>query len=199
MKQPLFKIRCSAIGDIMTNSRKKGELSKTAQSYCQQWLKERIYGTRKQIYSKYLDKGIQLEMSAIAFVENYYHYDFLVKNEKHFESDYLTGTPDIITPKEIRDTKCSWDCFTFPLFEQEVDKGYWWQMQGYMALTGRNVAYVDYVLLDTPEELDQYAPTYDNVKDKYKIKSFKVERDNDAILSIYERVKECREYINQLI
>ena len=68
-----------------------------------------------------------------------------------------------------------------------------------MALTGRNVAYVDYVLLDTPEELDQYAPTYDNVDDKYKIKSFKVERDNDAILSIYERVEECREYIKQLI
>jgi len=199
MKQPQFKIRCSSISDIMTNSRKKGELSKTAQSYCQQWAKEQIYGVRKEIYSKYMDKGIQMEMAAIAMVENHYNYDFLVKNEKHFENDYLTGTPDIITPNEIRDTKCSWDCFTFPLFEQEVDKGYWWQMQGYMALTGRNVAYVDYVLLDTPEELDQYAPSYDNVDDKYKIKSFKVERDNDAILSIYERVKECREYIKTLI
>lgn len=183
----------------MTNARKKGELSKTTQTYCQEWLKEQIYGTRKQIYSKYMDKGIQLEMSAIAFVENYYNYDFLIKNERHFESDFLTGTPDIILHDCIRDTKCSWDCFTFPLFDSEVDKNYYWQMQGYMALTGRNVAYVDYVLLDTPEELDMNAASYSDIDLKYRIKTFEIKRDNNAILSIYERVKECRNYINQLI
>ena len=37
-----FKIRCSAIGQIMTNSRKKGELSKTTQSYLDLWIKEKI-------------------------------------------------------------------------------------------------------------------------------------------------------------
>jgi len=195
-----FKCRASAIGQIMTNSRSKSELlSQTAKTYCETWLKEQIYGRRKEIYNKYLQKGLDMENEAIALVENHYNYDFLIKNEKHFANDFLTGTPDLILPDCIRDTKCSWDCFTFPLFETTLDKGYYWQMQGYMALVGRDVAYVDYVLVDTPEELDSNAESYRMIDVDYRVKSFKVERNDADINAITERVKLCRDYIKSLI
>ena len=195
-----FKIRCSAIGQIMTNPRSKSELlSQTAKTYCETWLKEQIYGRRKEIYNKYLQKGLDMENEAIALVEDHYNYDFLIKNEKHFANNFLTGTPDLILPDCIRDTKCSWDCFTFPLFESKLDKGYYWQMQGYMALVGRDVAYVDYVLVDTPEELDSNAESYRMIDVDYRVKSFKVERNDTDIKAITERVKLCRDYINSLI
>jgi len=190
-----FKVRCSAIGQIMTESRKKGELSKTAQSYCEQWMKEQIYGTRKEIYSKYMEKGIQMEDEAISMVETNYEYPFLFKNEKYFENDFMTGTPDIILPDMIRDTKCSWDCFSFPLFDTELDKGYYWQMQGYMGLTDRPSASVDYCLLNTPEDLDKFALDYSECEMKYRVKSFAVEYDADAVQRIYNRVEDCRDYI----
>ena len=195
-----FKCRASAIGQIMTNPRSKSELlSQTAKTYCETWLKEQIYGRRKEIYNKYLQKGLDMENEAIALVENHYNYDFLIKNEKNFANDFLIGTPDLILPDCIRDTKCSWDCFTFPLFETTLDKGYYWQMQGYMALVGRDVAYVDYVLVDTPEELDSNAESYRMIDVDYRVKSFKVERNDADINAITERVKLCRDYINNLI
>ena len=56
-----MKIRCSALGQVMTNSRKKGELSKTAQSYLKKCLKEELYDTRITFSNKYTEKGIEME------------------------------------------------------------------------------------------------------------------------------------------
>ena len=93
-----FKIRCSAIGQIMGKLKnaltdkqveeikrleskiyskgiitdiqsdrllelnlkrdKQPELPETAKSYCQQWLKEQVYGRRKELSSKCIEKGI---------------------------------------------------------------------------------------------------------------------------------------------
>ena len=53
-----FKIRCSAIGKIMTNARSKTEtLSKTTKTYLEEWSKEQIYKRKKEVFSKYIDKG----------------------------------------------------------------------------------------------------------------------------------------------
>jgi len=196
-----FKIRCSAIGEIMTNSRKKGELSKGCQTYVQTWLKEQIYGRRQNISSKYLDKGNQLEDESINFLSDNSDYGFIIKNEQYYENDFLTGTPDIILKDEVIDIKNSWDCFTFPLFEKEIpNKGYWWQLQGYLALTGKSKASLIYTLMTTPEELNYgIEDNYNNIEPKYRIKKFTFERDNEAITQIETRVKEINEYINQLI
>lgn len=196
-----FKIRCSAIGSIMTNSRTKGQLSKTTLSYVDEWLKEQIYNRRKEISSKYLDKGNAVEDESIDFLATVEDYGFLIKNEEHFENDFLTGTPDVITKDEVIDLKNSWDCFTFPLFAKELpNKDYYWQLQGYMALTGLSKAKLVYTLMNTPKEVNfGTVDNYDNVDVKYRIKSFEIERDEEAIESIYKRVLEIREYINKLI
>lgn len=199
-----FKCRASAVGLIMTNSRSKSEtLSKTTQSYLQEWLKEQIYGVKNQVESKYITKGVEQENESIEVYALYKDLDFIVKNSKRFNNDFLTGEPDLIIDDKIVDIKTSWSCFTFPLFEESVpDKNYYWQLQSYMALTGKQSAELAYVLVNTPDHL-QYneidMADYTDLDLKYRVKTFQIERNEDDIEAIYKRVEECRTYLKSLI
>lgn len=209
-----FKIRCSAIGQIMTNSRTKGQLSKTAQSYVETWIKEQIYKRRKVVTTKYMDKGNIVEEESISFAGRVLNAD-IIKNEQRYENDFLVGTPDVITEDYVIDVKNSWDCFTFPLFYENVpNKDYFYQAQGYMALTGLSHYKLIYTLLDTPDSLierefkyaseldyDTFAKDYrySEIDEAYRIRIFEIERDDDVIAAINGRVIECRNYINNLI
>lgn len=220
-----FKIRCSQIGKIMTNGRgKNAGMGQTAKTYCETWLKEQIYNRRNEFSSKYTDKGNECEEDSIDFIADYLDLGFAIKNEQFFENDFMCGTPDILQGDLVIDAKNSWDCFSFPLFESDIsNKDYWYQLQGYMALTDRNKAKLIYVLSNTPEHLIEAearrfcfkngladldegvfekcynSMTYDNIKSKHRIKIFDIERDDKIIESIELRVNECREYIKSLI
>ncbi len=200
-----FKIRCSAISQIMTRSKvKSNPLSKTTESYLQEWVKEQIYGAKNFKGNKFTQKGLDVEDDSIDYVMNALDYDFLVKNEESFENDFLTGTPDVLTDDLVIDMKNSWDMFSFPLFEDKVPtKGYYYQLQGYMALTGLKKAKLIYTLMDTPEELlnnwTDVAYSYEGLDSKYRIKQFEIDRDDKVIEDIYKRVEECREYVNKLM
>ena len=214
MNLPDFKIRCSAIGQIMTNSRTKGQLSKTAQGYVETWIKEQIYKRRKVITTKYMEKGNIVEDRSIAFAGRVLNAD-ITKNEQRYENELLIGTPDVITEDYVIDVKNSWDCFTFPLFYENVpNKDYFYQAQGYMALTGLSHYKLIYTLLDTPDSLierefkyaseldyDTFAKDYrySEIDEAYRIRIFEIERDDDVIDAINGRVIECREYINNLM
>lgn len=218
-----FKIRCSAIGQIISKPREKNRLlSKTAESYCDLWIKEQLYNRKYEFSNKYTDKGIIVEDYSIDFIAKTQGYGFLLKNEELFENEYMTGTPDILPPNEdvVIDAKSSWGWETFPLLETDIpNKDYYWQLQGYMALTGRKHARLAYVLTDTPvhlierearqwcynngyEELDMEIyetflrkMTYADIPDGIKIKMYDIERSEEAIANIVEAVKKCREYI----
>ena len=206
MTLPAFKIRCSQIGRIMSEPRSKadkeaGELSETTKSYVHEWLTEQIYGVQKQISSKYIDKGNQMEDEAIDLLA-LHHGEFYQKNEQYFSGTFITGTPDIITETAILDTKCVWDCFTFPLFDTELpNKDYYWQMQGYMDLCRKESARVCYMLMNTPielafTELDQ--TDYTELPLSKRIKEFEVAFNPDDVAKIKERVKQIRNYIKSL-
>ena len=218
-----FKIRCSAIGKIMSNPKIKTELlSQTTKTYVDEWMKEQFFNRKKEFSNKYTQKGLIVEDNSIDIIADVLGYGMLVKNEKYYENDYLTGTPDIVLKNEIIDAKSSWDVFTFPFFDKELsNKDYNYQLQGYMALTGRKKAKVVYVLTDTPEnlierearfyciqngydelDLDIYKQffekmTYSDIDKKNRVKSFEVLRDDEVISNIEKRVLEIREYINQ--
>lgn len=217
-----MKVRCSALGQVMTNSRKKGELSKTAQSYLKKCLKEELYDTRITFSNKYTVKGIEMEEEAIGLVADRYDLGFLDKNEEHFNNAFITGTPDVITSETVRDIKCSWSLDTFPAFEEDIPtKDYYWQLQGYMWLTGKDVAYLDYCLMDTPghliyndirrvetfkgvaltdEEEEEFVNhlSFSRHEPALRVKTFRVERNEEDIEAIKARVEECRTYINNL-
>jgi hypothetical protein len=194
-----FKIRASATKNIMTNPRSKSEtLSETCKTYLEEWAKESIYGVRKNIKSKYLTKGISVEDEAIEYYSEIAKLGFVLKNQDRFEDEFFTGTPDLITGDTVYDFKSSWDCFTFPLFDTEPDKGYWMQLQVYMELTGLKKAKLVYTLQNTPDELEYDEPMdYSNVPSHLRIKEFSFDYDPDFILSVKEKVLECREYVNQ--
>lgn len=211
-----FKIRASASGSIMGV---KG-LGKTGLTYLETWIKEQIYNRRKDFTSKYTQKGNEVEDNSIDFVAEQLGYGFLLKNEQHFENDFITGTPDIILNDCIIDVKNSWDCFTFPLLDSELpNSDYYYQAQCYMDLVGRDNYKVIYVLMDTPEHLiereaNQFCfnngyekgdvevynkfkskMTFSEIPNKYKVKVFDIKKDEAVIQLIKNRVIECRKII----
>jgi len=200
------------------------ELSQTAKSYCELWLKQQLYNRKKQIKSKYLDKGLIMEDNSIDFIADYLKLGMLIKNEERETNDYMTGECDVLLPKEIFDVKNSWDCFTFPLFENEIpNQDYYWQGQGYMELYDREKYKLIYVLSDTPAHLIQreayyYAinngyeelskemhqefidrMTYPDISDDLKIKIFEFKRNQNDINKIKGQVIKCRKYIKELL
>ena len=199
-----LKIRCSALGQIIGKPKSKSEtLTQTAKTYVQDLAKQHIYGFRRSVESKYMSKGTQEEENAINLLS--YHLDepLLSKNEVRKENDFITGECDIETPDSIRDIKCSWDAKSFPLFDTKIpNKDYYWQLQGYMWLYGKSKAFLDYCLVNTPEEL-QYNESdcfdYDNVLIKHRIKTFDIERSEEDIELIKSKVEACRVYYNELI
>ena len=202
MKQlPNFKIRASASGQLMTNARSKtASLSETTKTYVQDWLKEHIYGVRKEISNKYLNKGLILEDTAIDKAIEWLDLPMTLKNETFYEDDFFCGTPDLIVNDTVLDIKCSWSAFTFPLFENEIPtKNYYYQLQVYMQLLGLKKAKLVYVLLNTPEELTyEEKHNYDNLDKKYRIKTFGVEYNEEVIEDLRNRVLNVRDYIKQL-
>lgn len=198
---PNFKIRASGAGQLMVNPRSKSEtLSETTKTYAKNWLKEHIYGTRKEVKSKYMSKGIELEDEAIDKAIEWLDLPFTIKNEDFFEDDYFCGTPDLIVDGMVYDIKNSWDCFTFPLFEDEIPtKDYLYQLQVYMHLTGCKRAGLVYVLLNTPEHLTWEQPNnYDNVDKAYRIKLYEVEYNHEIIEELKTKVELVREYLNTI-
>lgn len=198
---PIFKCRASAAGMLMTNPRNKNEvLSETTKTYVHEWLKENIYGVKKQISSKEINKGIEFEDMAIDKAIEWLDLPFAIKNDKRFEDDFFTGEPDLILPNSVHDIKNSWDAFTFPLFDKKIPtKGYEYQVQVYMHLTGLKTAFVDYVLLNTPETPWSMEIDYTHLDKKFRIKSFEFTYDPAIIEKLQERVLFVREYIKELI
>ena len=197
-----FKLRASASGKLATKSRSKSEtLSQTSKSYLQEWAKQEIYGVRKDISSKYLDKGNAVEDDAIDYAAKELGWLFASKNEEYFENEYFCGTPDLILEDKIIDIKSSWDCFTFPLFEEDIpNKDYYYQLQVYMYLTGKKQAELVYVLMNTPEDLaySKELHDYSSISAKHRVKVFKIDYDEDAIELLTEKVGEAKDYLKKI-
>ncbi len=218
-----IKIRCSKIGNIMSlpklkKDKEMGLLSEGAKTYVNEAIKEQLFGRKKEFSNKYTIKGIGQEDVAIDLFGRVTGDDSLVKNEQHFSNEFCTGTPDLITEDSIIDIKSSWDLWTFPLFEDKIKtKLYWWQLQGYMWLCDKQKAKLAYCLVDTPEALIEKEfnfrkfgvdeaehnellktivrdMTFGDIKEENRVKVFNIERDDEAIEQIKDRVEACRRY-----
>lgn len=220
-----MKIRCSSLGKIMTQSRNKGEvLSQTAKTYIEELVKENELGIKKEFSSRYTDKGIQQEDIAIEMASRVLNLPFALKNTEYFENEFIKGTPDLILDDEIIDIKCPFSGSTFPWFETELpNKDYYWQMIGYMWLTGRKKARVVYCLVDSPEKIIQdeirrvswskfeievteetenevrYQHEFDRIPENKRVRTFLVELNEANIEQVKERLLEAKKYYYELI
>lgn len=222
MKELLF--RCSSLGNIMTESRSKSEvLSETAKGYIQDLFKERELGIYKEFSSRYTDKGLEMEDEAIQFASEVLNWEFVVKNETRFNNEWLTGEPDINTDSLLADIKCSWSGSTFPMFDDTLkNKAYYWQLVGYMWLTGKKKSELVYTLMDTPhqivedeirrahwkaclidEDLELRQAVMDmhsfsHIPNELRVKRFIVELNDSDIDKIKNRIESAREYYDSL-
>ncbi len=215
-----MKFRCSKLGSIMTPPKaKKDILSKTCTSYLDELWISLKYGREKDIINKYVQKGIDVEEDSITLYTNVTG-RFLVKNEQRFENEYITGTPDIITDRVV-DIKSNWDIWTFD--KAEMTRDYYWQLMGYMWLTGKKKATLAYCLVDAPEDLihdelrrlswrmgmiDTQDPLYVEAEEKVKmnmtfgdipeeerVKEYHLEYNLDDIEKLKAQIILCLEYL----
>lgn len=220
-----LKIRSSAVGNIMATPRSKSEkLSETAKKYLQELALQNVYGIRKEINSRYLDKGLIVEQQSIELVEKVLDLGFIVKNETQYENDFITGCPDVVEDKYVLDVKSSWSLHTFPIFDQECpNKNYFYQLQSYMWLTGKQSSILAYTLINTPEDIvldeirrvawakKELEPSentendvraqheFDHIPTDKRVKAYLIERDEQVIEQIKEKIEHAREYYNEII
>lgn len=225
--------RCSSLGHIMTEGRSKGDpLGETCKAHLVDVFVSQKYGRQTDIVNKYIEKGLAVEEDSITLYSRVTKTPFF-KNEKRLRNNYIQGCPDIFEGKaieqatKITDIKSSWDLFTFSRVRaKSINKLYWYQLQGYMALTGAKHATLVYCLVDTPEimigdeirkmmwkmavtteddplfqearEQLEKSMIYDDIPLNERIIEFQVERDDEEIEKIYNKVVICREYLNKL-
>lgn len=143
------------------------------------------------------------------------------------EPDLFKGK-SISNADEIIDIKSSWDLYTFNRAKfGKLNMHYYWQMQGYMWLTNAKKATLAYCLINTPYQiiLDEkrklmwkmgvatdededylkasleleFNMTFDDIDKSERVNEIVIDRDDNAIESIKNRVIECRKFVNEKI
>lgn len=146
------------MGHLLTEPKLKsdkeaGELSESTKTHLIDIYVSTKYERRNDIDNVYVSKGLEVEEDSLTLYTNYTKKLF-VKNEERLSNDFICGTPDIIEKDYVIDVKSSWDIFTFfRTKSKKMNPMYYWQLQGYMALTGRKKAKLAYCLIDTPDVL----------------------------------------------
>lgn len=197
-----MKIRCSALGKIMTNPRSKKEtLSAGCKTYIKELVKEELFMYRSTIDSKYLTKGIDMEDTSIDLY-NEVHNTLYLKNTERLSNEFITGECDINAEDKIIDIKTSWSLETFPASPEDIDAvktGYEWQLRGYMWLYDKPKAELAYCMVNTPDYLLKDWDNLDIHKvDKWdatlRVTKIGFERDAEKEQQIMERVIECGKF-----
>jgi hypothetical protein len=227
-------IRCSSLGALMTEpkdkaSKEMGELSKTAKTHLKSIYIREKYGRQKDVVTKQMQKGLDVEEESITLLSRVQK-KMLYKNEERLNNGYITGLPDIFEGENIRnaksitDIKSSYDLFSFlGNIGEPLDRDYYYQLQGYMALSGAPVAYIAYCLVNTPQNIidgekyrllksmnviSEESPefvkeamkieknlTFDDIPKEERVLIFKVEKDDDIIEKINLTVIKARTYL----
>ena len=201
------------------------QLGKTCITYLQELYIGLRYGRKKDITSRYIDKGLAVEEDSFTLA-SLAEDKLYIKNKKQFDEDPdITGMPDHLEEETVNDIKSSWDIFTFfAVLLSALNKIYYWQLQGYMVLTKKRLANLIYCLTNTPEIMLQdqkkrlawklgildpeaypeYLAAcedidrlgkYDDIPTKDRIKKVAVIFEPKAEAMIRARVKECRQYL----
>lgn len=233
MKQVNFDtilIRCSSLSCLFTEPKDKkakdaGELSATAKTHLIEVYAQQ-YGYEKDIVTKQMKKGIQAEEEGITLLSRV-DKQYYTKNEERKENEWLSGHADIVTERKLIDIKLSWDIFTFlPKLMEDVDKAYFYQLQGYLWLWGLKEAEIAYCLVNTPdniiegekyrllrsmdvisEESPEFVKQAEKLERNMKFDQFPIEQrvirhkvtiDEEIIAKIPEKVEKARNFLREL-
>lgn len=209
-----------------------GNLSESALTHLTDIYVSTKYNRQTDISNRYIQKGLMVEEDSITLYSRVKK-KFYKKNAEHLKNEFIQGTPDMYAGKSIHeadhiiDVKSSWDIFTFfRTLTKKMNSDYYWQLQGYMALTGAKSSTLAYCLVDTPEVLIvsekrslfykmgiatdenrdymeaceqlEKVMKYDDIPLKDRVIEFAIDRNDDDINRLYERIKKARIHLNEL-
>lgn len=218
-----YEFRCSALGKIMST---RGDLTQSNKTYLTELFIGEINGIRKEISSKYFEKGNLTEQDGLTLLnKTLYPENLLVKNKERKHNGWIHGETDCITPDGlVYDIKNAWDKFSFG--KADLTNEYEWQLRGYMWLWEADKARLFYCLNNMPEGLliDEerklfYANhfvsyedkeyqrlceelrekhNYDNMELWERFKVWDVDHSDEMIDKLKAKIKACRAYLNKL-
>ena len=156
-------LRASSWGKLVTNDKKGTGLGAQCKQELVKIYAQHFYGRREEITSKYLEKGNEREEDSITLLSRVTK-TMYKKNTVRLKNEFVSGEPDLYLGKSINeaeetnDTKSSWSFITFLLAKakceaEEVFKGYYWQGQTYMWLTGAKKHTVSYCLVNATHKI----------------------------------------------
>lgn len=203
-----------------------GLLSKTAQRHLLDVYIAQKYGRVRDIQTKQMKKGVAVEQDSIDMLSKLLSVEFS-KNEERYSNAYVTGLPDIVDNGMVIDIKSSYDLWTFMgNLPDKLDSLYYWQLMSYMWLTDAKLGYIAYCLSNTPDniiEQEKYyllknmdvvseeSPEYvkqalklefnmkfDDIDISERVLLYKVDRNEDDIIRIEQKVLKAREYLHEI-
>lgn len=145
-----YRERSSQMGKIVTKS---GRLIVGSKTHLSETFVRIKRGYSKTITSKYFDKGNLTEQDGIDLLNrNLYPNHFIKKNDRTYFNNFITGTPDAISPDGIVwDIKSAWDWETFE--KADLTHNYEWQIKAYCWLLGTTRGRLIYCLNNMPDAM----------------------------------------------
>lgn len=166
--------------------------------------KQVLYGFKKEIGGKELDKGIQCEQDSIDLY-NRVHFTRHTKNAERISNDILTGEPDIWVPGvRTIDTKTSWNLDTFPVLSRDChDSIYEWQGRAYMLLTDVLEHEVAFCMVSTPDELiprweQVELHKVDHLDPALRVTKIVYKRDAKLEAKLIRKCRDAQKYIKEV-
>lgn len=149
----------------------KPQLTQGVKTYCKKWLKNKLYGRREEIKSKFISKGNKCEEDGFTLMALYVIKDMVYKNTERKSNEWLEGECDLFHNKVVYDNKSSWSLETFPMYDEEAtNDDYIKQLNSYAWLWDAEKAVLCYTLIDTPdEEVEQAIRWVSDHNKRYKI------------------------------
>ena len=210
-------------------------LSETCKSHLIQNYVLSKYGRVREVTTKQMVKGTITEEDAIDLFSVLEGRPYK-KNTERIRNPFICGTPDLFSGDEVTnsdeiiDIKSCWDIFTFLKNVDELETAedpkcvsYYWQMQGYLALTNAQIGTLAFSLVNTPDSIiegEKYNllrrmdvateedPSYkvelqkllsnrkfDDIPFQDRLLTYSIERNDDDIVAVYKRVVKCREFL----
>ncbi len=206
-------------------------LSETCETYLAQSYALSKYDRVREITTKQMVKGTISEDDSIMLF-SLLEGKIFNKNTERISNEYITGCPDLYDTDDLRncneiiDIKSCWDIFTFlSNVKHPHNDAYYWQLQGYMALTGAKIGTIAYCLVNTPDSIiegEKYNllrrmdvvseedkgyqkevkllianRKFDDIPMNERLLTYSIERNDEDIARIYKRVEKCRTYLQE--
>lgn len=133
-------------------------LSKGAKTAVEKIFYEDKFSFRKQISSKYIQKGLLMEDRAIALVADHLGLSGIEKNEQHYSNEFVQGTPDAIARLGFGegfqfDIKNVYYPEGLDGFTDELISLYEWQGKAYNWMLGFDHGFCVKILQNPPQEM----------------------------------------------